>query len=103
MSGTDASLASPGLEPLSPLASGLAAVGTAIGEFLLRRASTGAHHALTPVAAAAIYAATFLGGLTVTGSLVAFAKLQAACGVLVAQYTRSADYKCSAAHVIQVA
>jgi len=55
---------------------GLAAVGTAIGEFLLRRAAAGGAHGMTPVAAAAIYAATFLGGLTVTGSLVAFGKLQ---------------------------
>jgi len=51
---------------------GFAAVATAIGEFLLRTAE--AH--MTPVAAAAIYVATFLGGLTVTGSLVAFGKLQ---------------------------
>jgi NAD(P) transhydrogenase len=50
---------------------GGAAVATAIGEFLLRRA---ADH-MTPLAAAAIYAATFLGGLTVTGSIVAFGKL----------------------------
>ncbi|KAL1530826.1 hypothetical protein AB1Y20_001722 [Prymnesium parvum] len=55
---------------------GLAAVATAVGEFLLRRAAGTAHHGMTPVAAAAIYAATFLGGVTVTGSLVAFAKLQ---------------------------
>ena len=51
---------------------GFAAVATAIGEFLLRRAEG----AMTPVAAGAIYLATFLGGVTITGSAVAFAKLQ---------------------------
>ena len=51
---------------------GLAAVATAFGEAIHR---IGAAH-MTPVASAAIYAATFLGGLTVTGSIVAFGKLQ---------------------------
>mmetsp|Transcript_4609 Transcript_4609/g.14193 ORF Transcript_4609/g.14193 Transcript_4609/m.14193 type:complete len:864 (-) Transcript_4609:28-2619(-) len=50
---------------------GGAAVATAIGEYLLRMS---AGH-MTPLAAAAIYAATFLGGITVTGSIVAFGKL----------------------------
>lgn len=55
---------------------GLAAVGTALGEFLLRRAAGLGAHGMTPLAAGSIYAATFLGGLTVTGSAVAFGKLQ---------------------------
>ncbi len=55
---------------------GVAAVATAFGEFFLRRAATSAAHALTPLAATSIYSATFLGGLTVTGSIIAFAKLQ---------------------------
>mmetsp|Transcript_1069 Transcript_1069/g.2792 ORF Transcript_1069/g.2792 Transcript_1069/m.2792 type:complete len:655 (+) Transcript_1069:183-2147(+) len=50
---------------------GGAAVATAIGEYLHRSAT---NH-MTPLAAAAIYAATFLGGITVTGSIVAFGKL----------------------------
>ena len=54
---------------------GLAAVATAFGEAIHR---IGAAH-MTPVASAAIYAATFLGGLTVTGSIVAFGKLQGCC------------------------
>lgn len=53
---------------------GGAAVATAIGEYLLRFA---AGH-MTPIAAAAIYIATFLGGITVTGSVIAFGKLNGA-------------------------
>jgi NAD(P) transhydrogenase len=50
---------------------GGAAVATALGEFLHRSAA--AH--MDPISAAAIYVATFLGGITVTGSIVAFGKL----------------------------
>eukprot|EP00316_Scyphosphaera_apsteinii_P000347 CAMPEP_0119336456 /NCGR_PEP_ID=MMETSP1333-20130426/91884_1 /TAXON_ID=418940 /ORGANISM="Scyphosphaera apsteinii, Strain RCC1455" /LENGTH=1063 /DNA_ID=CAMNT_0007347267 /DNA_START=8 /DNA_END=3199 /DNA_ORIENTATION=+ len=51
---------------------GLAAAFTAAGEFLLR----GAEGSVGGAVAAAIYLATFLGGVTATGSLVAFGKLQ---------------------------
>jgi len=49
---------------------GIAAVATGVGEFLLHPSG------LSPVAAFAIYVASSLGGLTTTGSLVAFGKLQ---------------------------
>ena len=51
---------------------GLAAAFTGVGEFILR-ASEGA---VGGAVGAAIFLATFLGGLTTTGSIVAFGKLQ---------------------------
>lgn len=50
---------------------GLAAAFTGAGEYI-HQAAAGA---LSPVAAAAIYLATFLGGITTTGSAIAFGKL----------------------------
>jgi NAD(P) transhydrogenase len=55
---------------------GIAALTTAIGEFIAQIA----HGTLGGVAAASILLATFLGGITTTGSLVAFGKLQGILG-----------------------
>jgi len=55
---------------------GAAAVATAVGEFL-HLAPLGL---LTPVSIGAIVAATYLGAITTTGSLVAFGKLNGALG-----------------------
>jgi len=51
---------------------GLAAAFTGVGEYMLRAT----HGATGGAVAIAIYLATFLGGLTATGSVVAFGKLQ---------------------------
>lgn len=53
---------------------GLAAVGTAVGDYAAYLADP-THHAMDGVRAAAIYLATFIGGVTATGSVVAFGKL----------------------------
>jgi len=53
---------------------GLAAVGTAIGDYAAYLADP-THHAMDAVRATAIYLATFIGGVTATGSVVAFGKL----------------------------
>jgi len=55
---------------------GLAAALTGIGEYLLRAAEGASGGAV----AVAIYLATFLGGITTTGSIVAFGKLQGLIG-----------------------
>jgi NAD(P) transhydrogenase len=53
---------------------GLAAVGTAVGDYAAFLADP-AHHVMDGVRAGAIYLATFIGGVTATGSVVAFGKL----------------------------
>ena len=55
---------------------GAAAIATAVGEYL-HLAPLGL---LSPVSIGAIVAATYLGGITTTGSLVAFAKLNGLIG-----------------------
>lgn len=56
---------------------GLAAAGTAIGDYM--------HHMHDPAAVAdavrmsAVYLASFIGGATATGSIIAFGKLQVGC------------------------
>eukprot|EP00613_Pedinella_sp_CCMP2098_P082557 CAMPEP_0171994752 /NCGR_PEP_ID=MMETSP0993-20121228/279118_1 /TAXON_ID=483369 /ORGANISM="non described non described, Strain CCMP2098" /LENGTH=1213 /DNA_ID=CAMNT_0012647839 /DNA_START=57 /DNA_END=3699 /DNA_ORIENTATION=+ len=58
---------------------GIAAVGTAIGDYAGYLADPG-HHAMDGVRAGAIYLATFIGGVTATGSMVAFGKLNGNIG-----------------------
>jgi NAD(P) transhydrogenase len=53
---------------------GLAAVGTAVGDYAAFLAEPDGH-AMDAVRAGGIYLATFIGGVTATGSLVAFGKL----------------------------
>jgi NAD(P) transhydrogenase len=58
---------------------GVAAVGTAVGDYSSFLADP-SHHAMDGVRAGAIYLATFIGGVTATGSLVAFGKLNGNLG-----------------------
>jgi len=53
---------------------GVAAVATAVGDYA-SFLSDPTHHAMDGVRAGAIYLATFIGGVTATGSVVAFGKL----------------------------
>jgi len=59
---------------------GLAAVGTAVGDYAAFCLDGGAHHAMDGVRAGGIYLATFIGGVTATGSVVAFGKLNGNLG-----------------------
>ena len=71
---------------------GLAAVLVALGTFLNHRAMGG----LNPVLMAELGIGSFIGAITFTGSVVAFAKLQGLMGSAPLQFRRSAPAKCAA-------